>query len=391
MVSMADTWPQYGGPGRNFALSGTLPKSTPPSVRWRRALGEGTAGIVTDGPSLFTLYSDGFDKTRAAGREVVVALDAGSGKTRWERPTPVAMLKGQESFTSDPVRPQSTPLLWQGKLLTLGFTGLLTCLDASSGRVLWERDLVKDFEATPVQFGFSSSPLFHGGAFVVHVGGSQANLIAFEPVSGKVRWKSAPAAPCYSSPVLIRVEGEEQLIQLTRDALLGVAAKDGAPRWSYPLPKPGLTNAPTPIALPDQRLLISGQGILGTRMLQLSRTQVREVWVNLRTTYFYCNWATTQGMVVGCNNKGFITALRLTDGEELWKERGQDDANLLQLREETLFLRGDGLFTRARATPEGLKSAPGLPLLTGRCWTPPTLIGTTLYARDNREILALVL
>ena len=154
------------------------------------------------------------------------------------------------------------------------------------------------------------------------------------------------------------------------------------------MPKLGLTNVPTPLVLPDQRLLISGQGVLGTRLLKLTKNAVTEVWVNAKSTYFFCNWTATHELVLGCNNGGFISALHLTDGQELWRERGQADANLVQVGDATLFLRGDGLLTWARATPQGLKTEPGTSLLAGRCWTPPTLLGDTLFVRDTKEILA---
>ena len=142
--------------------------------------------------------------------------------------------------------------------------------------------------------------------------------------------------------MLVRVDGEDQLIQVTRDALVGVAAKDGTPRWSFPMPKLGLTNVPTPLVLPDQRVVISGQGVLGTRLLKLTKNTATEVWVNAKSIYFYCNWTATRELVRGCNNGGFVSALRLTNGQELWRERGQADANLLQVGTDTLFLRGDG-------------------------------------------------
>ena len=98
-----------------------------------------------------------------------MSLDAATGKTRWEHKTPVAMLPKQESYTSDPIRPQSTPLLWQGKLLTLGFTGLLKCFEAATGKILWSVTWSKSWTRHTVQFGFAASPLAYDGAFVVHV------------------------------------------------------------------------------------------------------------------------------------------------------------------------------------------------------------------------------
>jgi outer membrane protein assembly factor BamB len=267
----------------------------------------------------------------------------------------------------------------------------LHCFDANSGKVLWEYDLVKQFAAKPVQFGFSASPLVYGKQFIVHVGGTATCLLALDAESGKVIWKAKAAEPSYASPVLLPGEKGDVIVQVTRDELLGLSAKDGSLLWSYPLPDAGLTNVPTPLVLSERRLLISGQGARGTRLLQVvsdkDKTEVKELWKNQKARLFYCNALKDEEAVYGSVGE-FLVALRLSDGSELWRERGQADANLLQVGSEVLILRGDGRLTRSRLSPKGLEASDPEELLKSRTWTAPTLIDNTLYARSEKEITA---
>lgn len=381
-------WTQYGGPQRSFVVA-ELPSADRPFKRlWRKDLGPGTSGIVGDGQRLFTQYSVPNPKKPSEGEEIVVALDPAKGTTLWEHRTPVARLKGQESYSGDAIRPQATPALAGKRLCTLGYTGLLKCFDAASGKVQWEYDLVRAFDATPTQFGFAASPLVLGDRFIVHVGGKLAAVIAFEQATGKVAWKAKPGEPSYASPMLLREGTTDVIVQVTRDTLLGLDARDGSERWNYPLPKGGLTNVPTPLILPKQRLLISGQGVLGTRLLEITTDrQVKEVWKNDKVTFFYTNWVNDEATAYGAF-AGFVGAIDLADGKELWRERGYQDANILRVGPETLLLRGDGRLVRMRMNRTGLKDGANENLLTGRTWTAPTVIGSTLYARSNQEIVA---
>jgi outer membrane protein assembly factor BamB len=301
---------------------------------------------------------------------------------RWEE---------QESYDEPRVRPQSTPAWNNGKLCTLGYSGLLKCFDAANGKLLWEYDLVKTFGATPVQFGFSSSPLVYGEWFVVGVGGKQASVITFRAKDGAIVWKSEAAEPSYASPIVLNVGGDTQIVQVNRDNILGISAKDGSTRWRYPMPKPGLTNVPTPIALSDGKLLVSGQGLAATRLLQIveqaGRYTVTERWKNTKAIFFYCNWVVDNTAVYGCVGD-FIGALDLSDGKILWDERGFANANLLHLGGETAILRGDGQIAFCRLVPEKFAPRAGKAVLSGRCWTPPTATGDTLLVRDDKEIAA---
>ncbi|MBX7104426.1 MAG: PQQ-like beta-propeller repeat protein [Gemmataceae bacterium] len=383
-------WPQFGGPRRDFVCPAPVASSADGPV-WRRTLGPGTSGIVTDGTRLFTQYSIPVPDNTKQGEELLVALEPDTGRTVWEARWPVARLPKQETFSGDPVRPQATPAVARGLVCCLGYAGVLKCYDAASGNPIWEHDLVKGFGATPVQFGFAASPLVLGDWFVVHVGGSQSVLVAFHAESGQVAWKSEPGEPSYASPVVAQFDGDEQIVQVTRDHIMGFAARNGETRWKYPLPKPGLTNVPTPVVLPDQRLLISGQGANGTRLLRIERRDgsfaASEVWANEKERFFYCNTLADGDAVYGSYGALF-GALDLKTGKELWRNRGQAECNLLRVGTESLILRGDGQVARARISKDGVAAAAGTRALDGRCWTAPTLLGDLIYVRDQKEIAA---
>jgi len=82
IIATAQSWPQWGGPQRNFmveakGLAETWPASGPKRL-WSRSLGEGHSSIIVDADRLYTMYSKG-------AQEFVVALDRATGKTIWEK------------------------------------------------------------------------------------------------------------------------------------------------------------------------------------------------------------------------------------------------------------------------------------------------------------------
>jgi outer membrane protein assembly factor BamB len=376
-------WPGFGGPAADFAAPALPPG--PPAVRWRRPLGPGESGVVTDGTAVFTLYSVATDKK--TGEEVVLAADAATGDTRWEHRYPLAMRPNQQTFRGDPIGPQATPLVHAGRLVTVGFAGALHALDPATGAVAWRHDLVADFGATPVQFGFSGSPVGLGDRILVPVGGNRAAVVALSAADGAVRWASEPAEPSYATPVVMSVAGEQQVVQVTRDHVLGLSAADGTTRWKYPFKDKGLTNVPTPLPLPGDRLLISGQGADGTRLLQLTRTSAAEVWARKQPRFFHFNWLTADRLVFGYADKSLV-AVRLADGETAWTKGGLAGGNLARVGDAFLRLRETGDLARLRLTADGAGEPEPLATAAGRCWTPPAVSGTTVFVRSNRELLA---
>jgi outer membrane protein assembly factor BamB len=386
------SWPQYGGPAGDFRADVPANATLPAEPLWRRPLGPGESGVVVENGKLFAMYSIPEPPKNEKGTEVMACLDAATGKTVWEHRYPVARLPKQETFRGAPVGPQATPCAGGGKVFALGYAGVLTCL-TTDGKEVWTKNLVKDFEATPVQFGFSGSPVLAGGKLLVAAGGKQTALIAFDPTDGSVKWKTAPAEPGYATPVVAKLTGEEQVILLTRDAVAGYALADGTTRWTYPLPKPGLTNVPTPLVLPDAQVLVSGQGQVGTALLKVTRSgnkfEAKAVW-QTKPKFFYCNWARAGDAVCGYADSRFV-AFRWKDGSPLWDSTTQNEGNVVAGEKAAVILRGDGRLTLGKLTAEGFEEGAKLQLFDGRAWSAPTVSGGVLYARNAKEIVAVPL
>ena len=124
-------WPQWGGPNRNFksdttGLASSWP-ATGPRQLWSRELGEGYSSIVAADGTLYTMYRKGED-------EIVIALDAQTGKTAWEYRYSAPFLKGMDMVNGP--GPHATPLIVGDFLYTAGVTGKLLCLDRRTGKLV---------------------------------------------------------------------------------------------------------------------------------------------------------------------------------------------------------------------------------------------------------------
>jgi outer membrane protein assembly factor BamB len=278
-------WPQWGGPTRDFQAAevewAPWPKSGPTRL-WERPLGEGYSAIASAGDTLYTMY-------RRAEDEVVVAIDATTGATRWEHLYPATWLIGMDPQQGP--GPHATPLVHQDRVFAAGATGVLHALDARTGRVLWRHRLVEDLGGTKVMRGYSSSPLVYNNWIIVQIGGGHA-LLALDPADGRIVWRGGSFINVNSSPIVARVDGEDQIVAFGSAQVVGVDARSGAARWTHPHPHRFHENIPTPI-WSSGLLFITSYADGGSRVLELQRrndqTTVRELWHNTRLRVYYTN------------------------------------------------------------------------------------------------------
>jgi outer membrane protein assembly factor BamB len=387
-------WAQWGGPGRNFVvntkgLAETWPEGGPRRL-WARELGEGYSAIVVDKDTLFTMYGP------AKNEEAVVAIAAATGKTVWEYKY-AAPADGM-NYQFGP-GPHSTPLVAGGRVFAVGSTGKFHALDQKTGKVLWSHELWKDLGGTKLDRGYSCSPLAYKDTVILTVGGAGQTVVAFNQKDGKIAWKAQDLRVSPSSPMLINLDGQEQLVIFAGAAVAGLDPNNGALLWSHPHETQYFLNITMPVWGPDNILYLSSAYNGGSRALQLSRgkdgkTAVAELWFHRRMRVHHGTAIRVGDTVYGSSGDfgpAFVVAANVKTGDVLWQDRTFSKANFIYADGKFIILDEDGQLALATATPQGLKVLAKAEALKKVAWTVPALVGKRLYIRDRKEMAAIEL
>ena len=397
-------WTQWGGPHRNFISDATgLADSWPaagPRQLWSRPLGNGHSTIIVENGRLYTMYrpkQEGSRRGEFAATESVIALDATTGETLWEH-----------SYAAQPLNfrfgagPHSTPLVVGNRLFTAGTNKQIHAFDKQTGKLLWSHDLVAEYGAPPtlirpaVTAGYACSPLAYGDTVIVTAGGGDQSVMAFRQDNGALVWKSGDFLISPSSPILIDLAGQTQLVVVGGQTINGLNPGTGEILWSHPHDTDGDMNNTTPTWGDDNLLFVSSAYNGGSRGLRLDNTSegtvVKEEWFTRDMLVMYGTTIRLGDFIYGSSGgfgPAFITALDLRSGTTAWKERGLSRAHLLYADGKVILLDEDGNLVLAHVSPTGMTVHSRAEVLTGRSWTAPTLVGTTLFLRDRLVIKAL--
>lgn len=384
-----DGWLRWGGPRGDFTSAVTgLASSWPaggPHELWRRRLGEGDAAIVVDGGRLFTMY-------RQRGREVVVALSTDDGSTLWEHPYDVAV-GGYD--VDNGAGPHASPLVVGNRLFTVGFVGDLYAFDKRTGEVLWSINLWRDLRGTVRPRGYSSSPIEYGGAIILPVGGRGQAVVGFDPADGSQLWRGGDFDNAQATPLIIDVDGQQQLVAFMVDYVAGLDPDNGELLWRHPHNTDYGLNISTPVWGDDNLLFVSSAYSGGSRALRLTLhdgiTRVQEQWHTNRLRLHFSNAIRRGDVLYGANGDfgpSFLTAIDMRDGRILWRDRSFTKASLLYADGKLILMDEDGVLGLAVPEGDGLRVLARAEVFGSRAWTVPALVGTHLYARDLREIAA---
>ena len=390
-------WPQFGGPTRDFRIL-TTPLADDwyaltPTPLWARSLGEGYSSILVDDDRLVTMY-------REDNEEVVIALAADSGETRWRYAYEAPLLHDgyfEVWLNSAGPGPYATPVLADGAVFTIGVNGQLHALDARTGSLRWQENLVERFDLVDYN-AFASSPLAFEGTVILPLGGSGQGVVAFDQQDGSVVWQSEPFDLGPGSPSLIELDGRSQLVVLGQQEVVGLDPRDGHRLWSHPHPNELGLNISVPLWDHDERLFVSSAYDGGSRLIRLShvdgRTTAEEVWSTNRMRVHFGNAVRVGRLILGSTGDfgpAFLAALDIDTGEEVWRERTFARAHLLEVDGRVVIVDEDGELAVASVNESGLEVHMRMTALTENAWTPPTLVDGVLYLRDRSDIRALVL
>lgn len=350
--------------------------------------------VLAEGGRLYSMYRPAApSRGRFAQEEIVAALDAATGKTIWEHKysSPTAGIDYSEG-----AGPHATPLILGNRLIAAGSRREFFALDKSTGKVLWSHDFMKEYAAPDIDRGMANSPLLYNDTVIVAIGGKGQAVGAFNPNTGALVWKAGDVDYSPASPILIVVDGQQQLVLFGGDRIAGMDPVSGRTLWTHPHRTDWGLNISNPVWSAADRLLVFSSAYgTGSRALELrqagGKTTVTERWANNRvrvhigTIIRIGDFAYTSS---GDFGPAFLTAMNVKTGAVTWQDRTFARAQLLHADGKLIVLDEDGSLGLVTVSPQGMKVLARASILQHRAWTPPTLVGRTLYVRDRHTIAA---
>jgi len=385
LVATAADWPQFRGPARDglSAESDLLTGWTEagPAEVWRIPIGVGYSGMAVVGDRLYTMDSE-------AASEFAVCLDSTTGHEIWR--TEIGPLF--KSYFGN--GPRTTPTVDGDRVYVLGGRGRLTALEAASGKVLWSVDYVDDFGAAMPEYGFSGSALVLGNRLIVQPGGSDERAIAaLDKVTGDLLWAAQDDDAGYSSPLLVEIGGMRQLVFMTPRHVLGIAPEEGVILWRHTFAPDADIKPAMPVFVAPDLLFFSASYDVGALALRLTvdgdEVTATEAWRERVMRNHFNTAVAIDGYIYGFDN-ATLKCIRAATGEEMWAQRGGlGKGSLIYADGHLIVLTESGKLLLVDAAPEAYREVAAAQVLSGRCWTSPTLADGRLYLRNREEMVCL--
>jgi outer membrane protein assembly factor BamB len=290
----------------------TAPAEWPKELtqKWKTTVGLGDATPALVGDKLYVF-------TRQGNEEVTLCLNAEDGKELWQNKYEAQAVTGPPAQHPGP---RSSPAVAEGKIVTLGVGGVLSCLEAATGKEVWRKD---EFPKVVPRFYTAMSPIIVDGMAIAQLGGSgNGAIMAFDLPTGNLKWKWTNEGPAYASPTLMTVEGTKQMVTLTDKSVVSVATADGKLLWQIPFAPQGMAyNADTPSA-DGSTLIYSGQG-RGTKAVKIEKQgdgfAAKEIWSAPLGTQFNSP-VLKDGLLFGISDRGNLFCLNAQTGQTAWTD-----------------------------------------------------------------------
>ncbi len=315
----AQDWPQWRGANRDGKATGfNAPQTWPQSLvqKWRTTVGSGDATPALVAEKLYV-------SVRQGGDEVTLCLSAADGSQLWQDKYAAQAVSGAARRHPGP---RSSPAVAEGKVVTMGVAGVLSCLDAADGKLVWRKD---PFPKVVPTFFTASSPIIVDGVAVAQLGG-QGNgaIIAYDLASGDEKWRWDAEGPGYASPAVLTAGGTKQIVALTEKSIVGVGLSDGKLLWQLPfVPQRRAYNAATPI-VDGQTVIYTGAG-RGTKAVRIEKQgdgfAATPLWSNPELAPQYNTPVLADGLLFGLSNRGNLYCINAETGQTAWTDETSRD------------------------------------------------------------------
>ncbi|MCJ7449956.1 MAG: PQQ-binding-like beta-propeller repeat protein [Bacteroidales bacterium] len=376
-------WPQFRGPGRDSKVTGFKnPASWPAELTqlWKINVGTGDATPVLAGKNIYL-------HTRQGAEEIVLCLNALSGKELWRYSYAAPAVTGPSSSHSGP---RSTPVVAGGKVFTVGVAGTLSCLDATTGKLLWHKeDLL--FPAT--QFFGGISPIITDGKVIVQLGGKDNGYVcAYDINTGNERWKYTGEGPAYGSPSILTIDKTKLLVFATEKSFLALNCTDGKLAWKTDaITQQRFFNAVSPV-INGQTIFFTGSGS-GTKTLQISKDgaqyKINELWNNPAAGAKFCTPILKDGFLFGFSDQRRIYCINASTGQTAWIDNAvnSDFGTIVDCGYVIIGLASTGNLIVFKADPAAYTEIAKYKVSETPVYAFPVIAGNIIYVKDAENLI----
>jgi len=380
-------WHQFRGANRDNVspdkgLLQSWPSSGPRGLWIARGMGQGYSSVSISNGLVYTMGNSG-------GSETVFAVNLQNGETAWKARS------GDASRLSAGNGPRGTPTVDGDAVYTLGGTGDLSCIDAKSGDIRWQKNILREFQASNIGWGICESVLIDGEKLICTPGGRGATMVALDKQTGDVIWRcAAPGNPAasYASPIVAEVGGIRQYITFTSRSVIGVRADNGSFLWGESSPANGTANCSTPLFYQDHVFAASGYGTGGALFrLQSSggRTAAQQVFFTKDMQNHHGGMVIIDGYLYGSDD-AILTCINLQNGRVMWQNRSVGKGSVTYA-DGHIYLRSEGgpvALVEANPRQYREKGKFRQPERSGAsAWPHPVVADGKLFLRDQDNLL----
>ena len=394
-ITAAD-WTQYRGPRGDGKSSETLNvddfltgMKTP---LWKAETNKGFSSFAVGGNAVYTIITREKD---GENRETCVALDQLSGKELWAVPLSSSEYsqgggdagapgnRGGDGARNTPTFDQDRVYIYDGHLL-------LTCLDAKSGTIHWQRDVINEFNGRNIRWYNASSPVIAGELVLVSGGGPGETFLAFDKNNGEMIWKSGDELMTHATPHLATINGTRQIIFFMQSGLVALDIQKGQELWRSEFPY-SVSTAASPVINGDKVYCSAGYGV-GAGLFQITENnQAEELW--FQPNKLMNHWSTPiihDGHLYGIYEfkkygRAPLKCIDLATGEIKWSHPGFGPGNVILAGDKLVVLSDAGEVALVSAQPDAYHELGRVQAIEGKCWSTPALSDGKLYIRSTTQ------